>query len=295
MHKLKAFTLIELLVVIAIIAILAAILFPVFAQAKLAAKKTAGLSNTKQYLTAVHMYLADYDDRFPPVQYNRLFDANPANPDQTIGNLLQPYMRNLDILKSPGSDITADQRDRSSPFPSNSVDPSYRRAQFAFNMAFKTDYGLNFQYYGRMGRDCPTLGLAFFSLGTSGSAVQNTAASIFIVNSIFGRNNNGDPIGGGNVGVDPPCRFTDGGRDTFPQLPSGCNDLYTLNGWNPNNPLAANVFGHAWPYHSEVANVGWTDSHASAKRISALSVGCDVQGNWGGTIFDEDAYLWDLD
>jgi prepilin-type N-terminal cleavage/methylation domain-containing protein/prepilin-type processing-associated H-X9-DG protein len=63
-HKLKAFTLIELLVVIAIIAILAAILFPVFAQAKLAAKKTADLSNFKQMTLATLIYSNDSDDHF---------------------------------------------------------------------------------------------------------------------------------------------------------------------------------------------------------------------------------------
>ncbi|MFZ4509275.1 MAG: prepilin-type N-terminal cleavage/methylation domain-containing protein, partial [Fimbriimonas sp.] len=61
----KAFTLIELLVVIAIIAILAAILFPVFAQAKMAAKKTADLSGVKQLSLGVAMYGNDYDDTFP--------------------------------------------------------------------------------------------------------------------------------------------------------------------------------------------------------------------------------------
>jgi len=65
MQKLKrAFTLIELLVVIAIIAILAAILFPVFAQAKESAKATAVLSQMKQIGTALHMYGGDYDDNF---------------------------------------------------------------------------------------------------------------------------------------------------------------------------------------------------------------------------------------
>jgi prepilin-type N-terminal cleavage/methylation domain-containing protein len=61
----RAFTLIELLVVIAIIAILAAILFPVFAQAKLAAKKTVAISNQKQLGLAILMYANDYDDMYP--------------------------------------------------------------------------------------------------------------------------------------------------------------------------------------------------------------------------------------
>ena len=63
--KNRAFTLIELLVVIAIIAILAAILFPVFAQAREKARQTACLSNAKQLGTATIMYVQDYDETLP--------------------------------------------------------------------------------------------------------------------------------------------------------------------------------------------------------------------------------------
>jgi prepilin-type N-terminal cleavage/methylation domain-containing protein/prepilin-type processing-associated H-X9-DG protein len=65
MHHRKGFTLIELLVVIAIIAILAAILFPVFAQARDKARQTGCLSNLKQVGTALMMYGQDYDERLP--------------------------------------------------------------------------------------------------------------------------------------------------------------------------------------------------------------------------------------
>jgi prepilin-type N-terminal cleavage/methylation domain-containing protein/prepilin-type processing-associated H-X9-DG protein len=95
----RAFTLIELLVVIAIIAILAAILFPVFAQAKVAAKKSSGISNAKQIGLAHFLYMGDYDDVYV-TSYARGFpgDAN---------FWVQPYMKNLQILFEPNKTITA--------------------------------------------------------------------------------------------------------------------------------------------------------------------------------------------
>ncbi|MBL8067505.1 MAG: prepilin-type N-terminal cleavage/methylation domain-containing protein [Armatimonadetes bacterium] len=85
MNSRSAFTLIELLVVIAIIAILAAILFPVFAQAKAAAKKITSVSNLKQIATAVHIYISDYDDVLPIT-----YAPNPANPAQYNHGVLNP-------------------------------------------------------------------------------------------------------------------------------------------------------------------------------------------------------------
>ncbi len=101
--KKRAFTLIELLVVIAIIAILAAILFPVFAQAKRAAKGSVAISNTKQLVLAQLMYTNDYDDMFSPViQFDNAWHMF------TFTYVQQPYMKNWGILMDPTGPLPKD-------------------------------------------------------------------------------------------------------------------------------------------------------------------------------------------
>jgi prepilin-type N-terminal cleavage/methylation domain-containing protein len=107
--RLNAFTLIELLVVIAIIAILAAILFPVFAQAKDAAKKSVGLSNVKQLDTGYALYMNDYDDTY-------IFSVTERNSPQystsetqaeaavfSTRALTYPYTKSNDLWKDPST------------------------------------------------------------------------------------------------------------------------------------------------------------------------------------------------
>ena len=101
--KKNAFTLIELLVVIAIIAILAAILFPVFAQAREKARQTACLSNMKQIGTAVMMYTQDYDETYVS---NYLFGP-PTYTFMTRwwwGELLYPYTKNAGVFLCPSDE-----------------------------------------------------------------------------------------------------------------------------------------------------------------------------------------------
>jgi len=108
MRNRRGFTLIELLVVIAIIAILAAILFPVFAQAKTAAKFATTLSNMKQQSLGVNLYMGDVDDTLP---YAGTMNGNGASWDigacavelygcPTWDKLIIPYTKNVELFSS---------------------------------------------------------------------------------------------------------------------------------------------------------------------------------------------------
>lgn len=127
----KAFTLIELLVVIAIIAILAAILFPVLANARYAAKRTACLSNGKQISLAILMYCTDNDESMP------LFAAYDTTPPAGQGGhkgievQILNYSKNKEIFGSP--------LDLGGPYLTNGGDPAVQ-GRPTYYAAFGTSY-----------------------------------------------------------------------------------------------------------------------------------------------------------
>lgn len=98
----QAFTLIELLVVIAIIAILAAILFPVFARARENARRSSCQSNVKQIMLGVMQYTQDYDEKYPFIYINQTTAPASFTPWFAV---VQPYLKSAQILKCP-SDTT---------------------------------------------------------------------------------------------------------------------------------------------------------------------------------------------
>ena len=99
-HRCKAFTLMELLVVIAIIAILAAILFPVFARARENARRASCQSNLKQLGLSIMQYTQDYDEKYPLVIVTALAQVTPNNP-YGWADALQPYVKSTQLFQCP--------------------------------------------------------------------------------------------------------------------------------------------------------------------------------------------------
>jgi prepilin-type N-terminal cleavage/methylation domain-containing protein/prepilin-type processing-associated H-X9-DG protein len=133
LNRSKGFTLIELLVVIAIIAILAAILFPVFARARENARRTACLSNLKQIGLGVAMYTQDYDERLVSYAY-----PNPLNTVVYGYQVaLHPYVRNYQLYVCPSAEKI-----------STNASPSCDPTKVSTNATGAGSYGYNYANLG---------------------------------------------------------------------------------------------------------------------------------------------------
>ena len=124
----RAFTLIELLVVIAIIAILAAILFPVFAQAREKARQASCQSNLKQISTGLLMYVQDYDETVPFANFfPNTSGGGQINYSGEWQNVLQPYIKNAQVYRCP-----SDTRPNMDPVNINDPGPGLTRTPISY-------------------------------------------------------------------------------------------------------------------------------------------------------------------
>ena len=163
----KAFTLIELLVVIAIIAILAAILFPVFAQAKAAAKKTTSLSGLKQVALGLQMYSGDYDDvAVPDYGYSdgtQNGDTDLYHYNNTWVGRTFPYVKNKAIYFDKVISEISD-------YDKLYQDPYYPTSYYTYSWAWITSFSLNVDGYSHSYAgtgDCGTSGSGSYRSLTS--------------------------------------------------------------------------------------------------------------------------------
>jgi len=167
------FTLIELLVVIAIIAILAAILFPVFAQAREKARSATCLNNLKQIGTATTMYVQDYDESFPvwgwAHEWTGLRPSGTLYTGKVIWPLLyMPYIKNTGVFLCPS--------DRN---PNSNICTSLSPTSCSWSKPFQDSYGTNLRIHkcsDRTGGQSGCVGVAGLAL----AAIQAPADTYWI-------------------------------------------------------------------------------------------------------------------
>lgn len=272
----RGFTLIELLVVISIIAILAALLFPVFALARGMARRATCGSNLKQIGTAAQMYVGDNDDMLPIPKIN--------NPRVSWAALLQPYIKNWNVYHCPEMvDAT---------FGGQSI----WQGSLAIpgNLSMWCGYGWNVDYLAPARPDCsdfngqfaesgPPVGLAQVS-NTSGT-VMAVGVSIAPGPSSWADKNTLYPAGGGYCLALSPAGV--GGGDVC---------TYTYAGWGAGGYLGP-YGGFEANRHSGKGEVLFVDGHVKAMSAGELSAGTNWSpqtANSAIVVTDRSRYLWDL-
>lgn len=300
-HRNRAFTLIELLVVIAIIAILAAILFPVFAQARASARHISCISNTRQFALGVLMYSQDYDETIPRIDNNGLgagygFPAslpdwgNPGNVATTqptmFANVVQPYIKNNQMGYCPEAGTTNWRSAIPSPF--------------VFGGTYLPALEQNQVYYGCFSQMAINILIAEWYPGASWSRTTNVVNGI---PSQAGWNRPaelvmlvGDSVWGDGTGGDPSPSLAVGNTGVWPTFQSGSRCAnYGAPGWTwyvhkgtqrSGRILANGRYDNG--INSGLANVAFGDGHTKAVKFHSLER-CDFNtgaGVWAYTHWD---------
>jgi prepilin-type N-terminal cleavage/methylation domain-containing protein/prepilin-type processing-associated H-X9-DG protein len=283
----NGFTLIELLVVIAIIAILAAILFPVFAQAREKARGASCLSNIKQVSMSWQMYIQDFDEEMVPHWINNVADPNLVaagyGPQWWWPKLLDPYTKSWAIYRCPsGSDP-------------GGVFSGGPNSWYGTQMQ-NSEIGYNYLGLGVWWGCTDTRGVSLASVSKPAQTIAFTDSAYLPAGQLKPSNSNG-----GFSDVNAPAQYA----AIFP-APNTCTWVNNLSanpngqgGWDWQLPgTEPDFIGFTMNRHQDGENVGWVDGHAKYLKVQQMYAGTNVGpgvSDLAVRMTDPNSYLWNSD
>jgi len=275
MRRSTGFTLIELLVVIAIIAILAAILFPVFAQAREKARAASCLSNTKQLGLAMRMYAQDYDEiNVGSYSYPNTWGSCPMFMWM---DLLQPYIKNTQIVTCPSAPNRPFTRDGArlgcAPVEALYGAPALGTTPRPWHLGYQYNEGYNDDpwwcsdatgltcYHGLLSHSIyiPSLGDTVLDQGASDAQIEDHATTIALAD--------GNPRCPQDTGASSTVAIFRYPRDTDVEHDSKGNS-YVGSGCY----VGGEKVGRVAKRHNQTFNVIFADGHSKALRKSTPSM-----------------------
>ena len=230
MKRIVGFTLIELLVVIAIIAVLSAILFPVFAAARAKARQAQSINHVKQIGMAINMYAQDYE-AYP-------LSSSPSSqiPRTRWPDAVLAYTKNTATFRAPGA-----------------LKSTFLKPFAAQPTEFYGGYGYNYQY----------LGNSRFPFAADDAIITAPADTIALADT-NGCSFDKGVVNVGNYVIDPPLSSARGSRPTSPSL-----GFYGV-AMTPECSGAAGCRAMPAERHSGMVTIGFLDGHAKAMRLSQM-------------------------
>lgn len=288
----RGFTLVEVLVVVAIIAVLAAILFPVFISAKQSAYSASCLSNIRNLSSAEKLYSSDYDDRFVPVEYsvgdsriaNKFGSADSYFGNQTWVQLLLPYTPTFYSFVCPAD---PSELSRSNGVFDQDIVPGDLSAR-AFDASKHSDYAYNYMTFSPVVRNQNS----WMVVPRAESEIEDPSETMMFIDS-SNQILNGVDQGTGSWVVEPPCRFYRTGYqyiDLFAADGSSFENIFSFfTGWTSGD---GRPYGGASLRHLNHSNVVNADGSARGQTKSQLLRGCVVEDSWAGTVSTPQEYSW---
>jgi prepilin-type processing-associated H-X9-DG protein len=140
--------------------------------------------------------------------------------------------------------------------------------------------------------------------------IAEPASTLLFIESTWSHTESGEPVGGGNWLVIPPCRYYENSHlDSFTgRIEANVPVFTTAYGWNVQSKSSETDFkadqtlgqsspeqyGNAWPRHDDHLNVALIDGSVRSVSVKDLGQGCNVKDSWLGKIYDRKQYLWDV-